>query len=168
VTDTEVKKLFLDEALAQDVIAGVERTLFEILGARPVALPFKMSSGFEVGGDVSGIIAIMQKEISGSMVISFPKATIFGILQKIYRKSFTTLDHSVRMGVGELTNIIFGVVKSGLNKKGMGLQMAIPNVISGDHHVITNMATQNVLIIPFSVEAGTFTVSIALLGSLRN
>jgi chemotaxis protein CheX len=163
MTDVELKKFLLDDSLAQEVICGVERTLQELMAVCPVARPYRLQSSFENSGDVSGIIGIMQKELSGSMVISFPKRTIFGLLQKIYKKSLNSIDHTVRMSVGELTNIIYGVVQSSLNRQGMGLRMAIPNVISGDHHVITSMATKNVLVIPFSLEEGDFTVSIALL-----
>src|SRR4051812_30078869 len=110
--------LILNETLAKEIAYGVHSTLSNMFGIKPEMGEYRIEKNTSIKADVSGIIVVMRDVADGTLVVSFPKETIFAMLSKMYRKPFTEIDNSVRMGVGELTNIIYGVMKSNLNKSG--------------------------------------------------
>ena len=158
--DEQVQEIKLSDELVREVHHGVHTTLAGMFGIRPVAEQHFIEEECAANGDVSGIVGLVQERIEGVLIVSFPRDTIFAILGMIYGRKFSEIDNSIKAGVGELTNIIFGVVKSNLNRNGFTFKMALPNVIIGAQHVITNPGTT--LVIPFRTEAGTFKVQITL------
>lgn len=113
-------------------------------------------------GDVSGTVGMVQEEMEGTLTVSFPKRTIFNILGQIYGREFTTVDQSVKEGVGELTNVIYSMIKRGLNDTGYAFKMAIPDIIVGDNHQIFKIQTGPTLVLPFVLSGEAFEVSITI------
>jgi chemotaxis protein CheX len=64
----------------------------------------------------------------------------------------------VQDAVGEITNMISGQARVGLADMGLKLQGSTPSVIMGDNHTIAHMTAAMAVAIPFSCEAGTFTL----------
>ena len=154
--------LQLNDHLAKEINFGVYSTFSSMFGLKPEAQPHKIADECVAEGDVSGIVGLTQDRVEGALILSFPRQTIFAILGQMYKKQFTEIDKSVKAGVGEMTNIIFGVVKTNLNKNGFGFKMAIPNVIIGDTHTVTICSPGETLSIPFKTDAGSFTVLLTL------
>ena len=154
--------LELNEQTVKEINNGVSATLMNIFGVKPVPGAHKILTNHMVEGDVSGIVGIAQLEAEGTLVVSFPKETIFKLLEKMYKKPFTEVDKSVRDGVGELTNMIFGVFKTNLNRNGFAFQMAIPSVVAGGNHTITVGDEGQSLVIPYDSPQGSFVVQIRL------
>ncbi len=151
-------KVELGERLSKEIDYGVHATLSSMFGLKPKVGNFTLEDECDVKGDVSGIVTLTQEKIEGTLIVTFPKATIFGILAKMYRKPFTEVNQSVKLGVGELTNIIYGVVKANLNKDGFQFKMAVPSVVIGDQHTVIPFDSGPTMIVPFTTELGPFHV----------
>lgn len=154
--------LELNDSLVKEINFGVYSTFTSMFGLKPNPATHFLEQECHARGDVSGIVGLTQDRVEGALIVSFPKETIFQILGKMYKKQFVDIDKSVKAGVGELTNIIFGVVKTNLNKSGYKFKMAIPNVIVGDQHTIAMTNPGTTLVIPFQTESGSFTVLLTL------
>ena len=113
-------------------------------------------------GDISGVIGLVSDEFSGTVVISFPEKTFLNIMSAMLGEDFQELNQDLVDGAGELLNIIFGQAKTVLNEKGYGIKMAIPTVISGKSHSLSNLFKKEIVIVPFDSSAGSFFVEIGL------
>ncbi len=150
----------LGERLAKEIDVGVNATFVNMFGIKPTMGAFEVAEKCTVQGDVSGILNLMQEKSEGAFIVTFPKQTIFKILEKMYRKPFTSIDKSVQSGVGELTNIIYAVMKTNLNKDGFQFKMAVPNVVVGENHTVMIDNEGSSMIVPFSTDIGDFSVLI--------
>jgi len=112
-------------------------------------------------GDVSGIIGITGDAI-GSLAISFSESCICNIVGRMLGETFTTINHDVLDAVGELTNMISGVSRTQLEKKGMTVFAAIPSVVFGSNHTITHILKSPSIVIPFSSPNGPFFVDVCI------
>lgn len=112
-------------------------------------------------GDVSGIIGITGDAI-GSLAISFSASCICSIVGRMLGETFTTINHDVLDAVGELTNMISGVSRTHLEKKGMTVFAAIPSVVFGANHTINHILKSPSIVIPFSSPNGPFFVDVCI------
>jgi chemotaxis protein CheX len=163
MSEASPKPLQIGEDLVKEVDQGVIQTFSAMFGLKPVRGAHSFDKESEVRGDISGFVGLAQNRVEGVLVVSFPQETIFAMLSKMYQKPFTEVDKSVRSGVGELTNIVFGVMKTNMNKNGFELKMAIPNVVFGDHHsLMVSVKEGKSLSIPYDTEAGRFSVHLTI------
>lgn len=152
----------LFSAFVKEITNGVDQTLTQMLGIKPQALPPQEMTECRLEGDVSGLISVVGQDVNGVLLLTFPKDTICAFLEKIYRKKIEAQSPSVKSGVGELTNVVFGVLKTNLNKQGYGLKMAIPSVILGDQHTVISIGEGPHLMLPFATDKGNFSVMLGL------
>ncbi len=80
---------------------------------------------------VAGLIGITSPTLQGSVSMQFSKKVFLGIINRMLETDFTEMSSDIEDGAAEFTNIIFGGAKAELNKKGMGLQVALPSLLSG-------------------------------------
>jgi CheY-specific phosphatase CheX len=142
----------------KELTYGVGLTFQTLTGVKPDVAAPQIVDDPHIAGDVSGIISINQDKSDSMLILAFPKATILPLLSTMYRKNFTDIDASVRSGVGELTNTIYGVLKANLNRDGFTLKTALPSVILGAQHIVTNTADGKGIVLQFSLPAGPFFV----------
>ena len=110
-------------------------------------------------GDVSGVIGITG-DTEGSLSISFNEKCICAIVSNMFGETITELNVEVEDAVGEITNMISGDARRELEVAGVLLKAAIPSVVSGKSHVISHMTKGPSIAIPFTTEAGDFTVEV--------
>ena len=156
-------RLEINSALENEVTLAVRRLL-----ATTFAVPVtqkgevRLTDKPVIKGDISGAVGLVQDEFEGNMIISFPKATILSLMHRVYGQRFNELNKSVSDGVGEITNTLFAMVKKGLSERGYRFKMALPSVVIGDQHDITQLEGTETLAIPFSSPIGTFEVFVSL------
>lgn len=156
------KTMELNEELAVYLGGGVRHTFQSMIGLNPKPGQFAIRHQIDLEGDISGIISLTQDNIDASCFLSFSADCIYYILEKVYGRTFTSLkDDSVRQGVGEFTNIIFGVIKSGLNDIGYSLKMGLPKVIIGAKHIVLADSPKS-LYIPFDVDGRRLEIMLTL------
>jgi CheY-specific phosphatase CheX len=124
--------------IAGDVHAAVEKTLGQMFNL-PVSSTFEVYEKHSAtSGDISGILNLASESLMGSLVVSFPRPTLMKILKELYKRELNEADPAIALGAGEITNIIFGVLKFRLRDKGLTFKMAIPNVVTGQGHKVAN------------------------------
>ncbi|NLY40211.1 MAG: chemotaxis protein CheX [Desulfovibrionales bacterium] len=108
-------------------------------------------------GDVSAVIGITGDK-SGTFSISFDRKTAIHVVKQMLGDAVEDIMRDVQDAVGEISNMISGQARAGLSEMGMKLQGSTPSVIMGDNHTIAHMTSTLAMAIPFTCEAGTFTL----------
>ncbi|MBC7691486.1 MAG: chemotaxis protein CheX [Methylotenera sp.] len=124
--------------------------------------PYSANPRDKFPGDISGVIGLVSDAFTGSVVISFPAETFLKIMSRMLGEEFKELTPEIQDGAGELTNIIFGQAKIGLNESGYGIKTAIPSVVSGAGHSISGTGQGPRVVIPFETDCGQFFIQICL------
>ncbi len=88
--------------------------------------------------------------------------TVRGLLPQIVGNSVSITHEMAVDAVGELTNMIFGQVKSELNQRGHQIKLGIPCVISGKGHFVSQFHRGKYMIVPFHLDGQLFQVYVAL------
>ena len=84
-------------------------------------------------GDVSGIIGFTG-ETSGTVSVSFNESCILKIVSSMFGEEITEMNSEIADAVGEITNMISGQARQGLEGIGRSFQAAIPSVVTGKDH----------------------------------
>jgi chemotaxis protein CheX len=143
-------------------MTAIKMALMEMFMTKAEPQAWRVEQNFQVKGDVSGIVAMAQDTTDSTLILSFEKSAILTMMSNLYGKPFTAIDGSVRQGVGELSNIIYGMLKKELNANGYDFKLAIPNVVSGDQHMILQIPDSMTLVVPFVIPNGNLYVCISV------
>lgn len=82
--------------------------------------------------NISAIVVLKNPDIQGTLCLGMPTETAFQIFSKFYGAKIEQIDERILDGVGEVTNMVFGLLKKDLNKEGFDFEMFIPTVIVGN------------------------------------
>jgi chemotaxis protein CheX len=121
---------------------------------------FKQDSSAK--GGIAGVIGFTNPKgkSGGTMSLTFPAATVLGIVSAMIYEDQKEMNDAVSAAVGDLTKMISGQVHKGLVAKGMVFDGAIPSVITGNGHVIRHVSTRALLAIPFETQHGPLMVEV--------
>lgn len=156
-------QLALDKSLAQEIAAAVAMAMQNTFGAEVKAGDYEIGSGIvSLIGDVSGVIGMVQDELEGTMTLCFTYETMRELLPKVFGKSVAITHELAVDAVGEITNMIFGHIKTDLNRRGHGLKLGIPSVVTGRGHFLSHFHRGQYMIVPFYVQGQLFQVHIAV------
>ncbi|MDY0274199.1 MAG: chemotaxis protein CheX [Desulfomicrobium sp.] len=108
-------------------------------------------------GDVSAVIGITGEK-NGTFSISFDRQTAIHLVRQILGDAIEDILYDVQDAVGEIANMISGQARVGLAEMGIKLQGSTPSVIMGDNHTIVHMTSSLAIAIPFTSDAGQFTL----------
>lgn len=162
MAENKVPELKLDEKMAEELIRGTVETIEAMTGIKPRAGRYRVETEGEIQGDISGIIQVSQEMLDGTLVVSFSRDAILFVLEKVFKRPFAQIDKSVKEGVAEFTNMIYGVVKARLSKTGYKFQMALPTVVIGVKHVVAPAQVESTMVVPFTIEERTFDVMLTI------
>ncbi len=133
--------------------------LTTMASVQPVAGTPYVKKEAAVVGDVSAIVGITG-EAEGSLCLTFSRDCILYIVSQMFNEKKSEIDEEVKDAVGELTNMISGASRRALERIGHHFQGAIPSIISGHSHEVRHVTKGPILSIPFSTDAGNFTVEV--------
>jgi chemotaxis protein CheX len=106
-------------------------------------------------GDISGVIAVSDLKMTGTMAVIFEKNLILKIFSNILGgETVSNIDPDVRDAVMEMTNVIFGNAKRDVNKLGFDIQPALPSVVEGPAHKIHHNQKGECLSLSFDSDWG--------------
>jgi chemotaxis protein CheX len=147
----------MDPSLAKPFIKATKDVLaamaaLEVSAGTPYIKKDRMARG-----DVSAVIGITGDK-QGTFSISFDRKTAVHIVKQMLGDAIEDILQDVQDAMGEITNMISGQARVGLVDMGLKLQGSTPSVIMGDGHTIAHMTSAVAIAIPFSCEAGTFTL----------
>lgn len=120
-----------------------------------------VKKGDTATGDVSAIVGLTGTK-TGSMSISFSKKCAVSIVKAMLGDDVTDIIADAKDVVGELTNMISGQARVGLNAAGLNLTSSTPTIVFGDNHTISHVCEGPVMAIPFSTPNGDFTLEFSL------
>ena len=158
----EATNPLFDKRLINAFVDGVIKTMKTM--AQTDVSPGKpyIEQNFSVKGDIAGMVGMVAPPLKGTLLISYHKESICGILENMLGEKYTEVNKEVADAVGELTNMIYGAAKTTLNQLGYNFEMAIPSVIRGDFQ-ITRADKSATLVIPFHLKNNsTFFVEITV------
>jgi len=112
-------------------------------------------------GDVSGIIGFTGEQ-NGTVSVTFDELCILKVVSNMFGEEMKVLNDEVSDAVGEITNMISGQARKELEEMGRLFHGAIPTVITGKNHKIESTTKGPKIAIPFTIEAGTFTIVVCL------
>jgi len=115
--------------------------------------PKRKSSALAMG-DVSGIIGMVGPQIKGSMAITFDTELALNMMKNMLGEEAKSISEEVRDMVGEMTNMICGGAKSSLAEQGYEFEMAVPVIVSGEHHTIQHKVDGPKILLTFVSEQG--------------
>lgn len=123
------------EAIAGSIGSEVQLIEKESLN-HPPPLNLKMDA------QVSGVIGLNAGEVVGNICVTFPLQTIKKVAHIVYDREFTEIDKSVLDCAGEITNLVHGIFKRLIGERGYFLKASLPNVILGEHNIVTLNSTK--------------------------
>lgn len=157
----KTQQLLLDEHLYRDIAMAVTAAMKSTFGIDVTTDNFELGKGMvSLVGDVSGIIGLEQSQLDGTMTLSLTDETVRSILPRVIGQNASVTHEMTVDAVGELTNMIFGQIKTELNNRGHNIKLGIPSVVTGRGHFISQFHRGSYMIIPFYIEGNLFQVHI--------
>ena len=155
--------LVLDAQLAKEITTAVSSALQATFSITVIPGEHEVGEGMvSLVGDVSGVIAMVQDRLEGTLTLCLTFETMRDILPQITGHSISITHEMAVDAVGEITNMIFGQIKTDLNKRGHTLKLGIPSVVTGQGHFVSQFHRGRYMIIPFYLDGRMFQVHVAL------
>jgi len=124
-------------------------------------VPYLKKDG-EASGDISAVIGIAG-EASGWVAVSFEKKAVLKVVSNMLMTEKVFIDADVRDAVGEIVNMIAGGAKGELAAKGFSFKLAIPTVIIGEMHMLSQKSSDlPCIVVPFEIPEGKFSIEICV------
>ncbi len=155
--------LALGDQLAQDFSLAVSQAFNKTFDIPVKAGRYSIGEGvMNLTGDVSGVVGFVQEKLEGTLTACFNMKTIQQILPRILGNDVEITQAVAMDAVGEITNMIFGQIKTELNQRGHHVRFGMPSVICGGGHFISQMHQGRYMIMDFEIEGSNFQIHIAL------
>lgn len=160
--------LRLDDVLSREISMAVSAAMQTTFRVDITAGQAEVGRGMvSLVGDVSGVIALVQDGLEGTMTLCLTFETVRDLLPRIVGSSISVTREMTLDAVGEITNMIFGQIKTQLNGRGYGLKLGIPSVVTGKGHFVSQFHRGPYMIIPFYLDGQLFQVHVALYENLK-
>ncbi|MFY9287007.1 MAG: chemotaxis protein CheX [Alphaproteobacteria bacterium] len=155
--------LALDDGLAKEIATAVTNAMRQTFGVEVVPGPYEVGEGMvSLVGDVSGVIGMVQAHLEGTLTLCLTFETVRDVLPQVVGRSVSITHEMAVDAVGEITNMIFGQIKSGLAQRGYQLKLGIPCVVTGKGHFVSQFHRGRYMIVPFHLDGQLFQVYVAL------
>ena len=121
-----------------------------------------------VQGDIGGVIAMSDPRATGIVAILMPQSVFLMVIGKLLGMEATEINSDLEDGAAEILNMIYGLAKDQLNRRGYEIDRAIPTIVRGSGIRLRHQSRSLPVVVPFSVSglpAGvphTFFVEIGL------
>jgi chemotaxis protein CheX len=155
--------LVLDEVLAQEISSAVCNAIRKTFDVEVVPGAFELGEGMvSLVGDVSGVIAMVQDQLEGTMTLCLTQETVRDLLPQVVGSSIVITHEMAVDAVGEMTNMIFGQIKRDMGARGYSLKLGLPCVVTGKGHFVSQFHRGRHMIVPFHIRGQLLQVYIAL------
>ncbi|MEM1166742.1 MAG: chemotaxis protein CheX [Planctomycetota bacterium] len=135
-------------------------TMFETMFALPVEIGEpSIKKASPVSFDVSGIIGF-SGDITGSVILSFPKATALRVTQLMTGEDLTDKPDDLSDAIGELVNMVAGGAKAQFEGRQVGI--TCPSVVLGKEITVHTQSDIPCICIPCDCDCGNFTIELSV------
>jgi len=152
----------MDVKYINPFISSLTNTMETMMGVTVEMQPIFLKSEKLTHGDVSGIIGFGGKDISGSVVLSFPTITALRVYEKMMGEPAPRINSDVQDIIGELANIVAGGAKKDFSEEGLSFHISIPMVVAGKNHVLGHKSDIPTVVIPFRLGKNIFTMEVSM------
>ncbi len=151
------------DQLVGPITKAVTAALEQTFGVKVVAgSPEFGEGGANLSGDVTGIVGIVQDKLEGTFTACFHMEAMKKLIPVVLGDNIEITTPVIADAVGELTNMIFGQLKTDLNATGHQVRFGIPSVVTGSGHFISHLHQGPYVLIPFSIQGGGFQIHLAI------
>ncbi len=133
-----------------------------MLGCQVKRTGAKVCESFAPEYDITGIIGLSGRA-TGDVVISFERDLALLATEALIGEKPTDISPDVIDTIGELTNMIAGNAKTGLEE--LELKLALPTVIVGKNHTIRFPSKVRPIALAFESDLGYFNIEVGLMES---
>lgn len=155
--------LALGDQLAQDLSRAVTDAFGKTFDMKVTPGRYAIGDGsISLSGDVSGIVGFIQDKLEGTLIVCFQMKTIKDILPRILGQDVELTQDVILDAVSEITNMIFGGIKTELNNRGHKVRFGMPSAIKGAGHFIGHMHDGRYMLMNFEMGGSPFQIHIAL------
>jgi len=152
LSDIDVAKAFVKAT--KDILSTMA-----CLEARP-GTPFVKKRPMAMG-EISAIVGVTGEK-RGTISVSFTIECATALVRGMLGDDIHDLETDMQDAVGEVVNMVSGQTRSILAEQGMLLHGSTPSIIAGKEHTIRHMSSSQPMALPFSTDAGEFTVEFCL------
>jgi len=111
-------------------------------------------------GVVTGVISMEGEQAKGSLAISFTKPVILEIVKRMLRMETTEVDEMALDLTGEMANMVMGGAKGILNEAGYDFGLSLPEVLSGEKHIVKHPFDGPKIVLPLQTDVGDMFIEI--------
>lgn len=151
----------MDVNYVNPFIESVENAFETMVGVKAEREEIFLKGDTLTSGDITGVIGFAEKNLTGSVSLSFASSTALFVYNTMTGENLTTLSRNVQDLIGELTNIVAGGAKTIMARDGMSFHISIPSVVVGKHK-ISHKGAMPVLAVPFRVEKRRFILEVTM------
>lgn len=149
----------MDASYITPFIASIQH-VFSTMLQLPVSVGEpRVKTGTAATYDVSGIIG-MSGDVTGSIVLSFPKGTAERLVSLFCGSELTSSSPDFADAVGELVNMVSGNAKA--NFQGKKVSISCPSVVVGPDHTVSTQSETPCVVIPCTTDCGELAIEIAI------
>ncbi len=143
-------------------ISSVVNTMEMMLGLTPERKAPFLKENRLTQGDITGIVGFAEKQVTGSVALSFDERTALKAFSLVTGETTSRLSREVQDLIGELTNIVAGGAKTIFSEEDLSFHISIPSVVVGKDHLISHKVDIPVVVIPFVMEDMSFSVEVSM------
>ncbi len=141
---------------------AVKEVLLTFTGKEPQPERFFVRDEPEALGEVSAVVGLTGKELTGSFIVSFKRECIFQIVASLFGQAPQEINEEVRDAAGEMANMICGAFRRRFGEQGISLQASTPVIVTGKNHTLEILCHSQRLVIPFSIDGTNLYVEFCL------
>ena len=146
----------------QQIIVKATKDVFDTM------IPMELSPGAPAAEKVqafrchvSGILGF-SGDIRGMLTIHCPNEVAIAITSSFLGMETGEINADVIDAIGELANMVTGGIKEAFTGQEKEIKLSIPTVVAGKSYNINNLADADWVIIPFTMDQGTFLVELKI------
>ena len=147
--------------IAKPFITAVTTVLSTMAGVTPTAGKPYVKRNLKACGDISAIVGITGAH-RGTISLTFSRSCAVHLVKAMLGDDISDIVQDTSDAVGEITNMVSGQARAGLAEMGIVLQGSTPSIILGDSHTLSHVSSSPIIAVPFSTDAGNFTLEFCL------
>lgn len=150
----------MDVNFINPVLRSVLNVLSTMAHIEPQVGAPRKKGEYEVspGKNISGLMSMTGRKGNASIALTFSESAILHIAKNMLPGEITRIDGMVIDLVGELANMALGGAKSELETGGYYFNLSLPTMILGNDYLIAHKTNAPIIILPFSMPEGGFTI----------
>lgn len=148
----------MDVSYINPFIEAVDSVFTTMLSVQPRRNGLKVSNGEARGAVITSLIGL-SGQVSGVVALRFPPATALHFASRMLGTEMNTVNDEVTDVIAEIVNMVAGSAKAKFDHD-PPLELGLPTVVEGSGYRLRYPTKSVWLEVPFSSDAGEFTMEV--------